>query len=137
MDTEKNISPGLKFLLELGPVALFVLSYNRPEWFSALSGQFELLSRPIFMATAVFMVAMVVALAASWLLMRTLPVMPLVTLFVVLVFGGLTLYLTWADFGETARSSGLTLSQQFKEYPELLTARRFWGTWIAWRRSGR
>lgn len=36
-------------------------------------------------------------------------------------------WLTWSDLGETARISGLTLKQQFKQYPELLTSPRFWG----------
>jgi intracellular septation protein len=39
------------------------------------------------------MAATVLALAASWLLTRTLPIMPLVSGIVVLVFGTLTLYL--------------------------------------------
>ena len=50
------------------------------------------MQRPIFLATAVFMAAMVVSLAVSWVLTRSLPVMPVVTLIVVLIFGGLTLY---------------------------------------------
>lgn len=45
--------------------------------------------------------------------------------------GALLLWLVWADLGETARSSGLTLTQQFREYPELLTAPRFWGYALA------
>src|SRR5207245_11279987 len=47
----------------------------------------------IFVATAVFMVAVVVALAASYALTRRLPIMPLVTAIIVLVFGSLTLLL--------------------------------------------
>ena len=47
----------------------------------------------IFAATAVFMVAVLVALAVSYALTRHLPVMPLVTAVVVVVFGGLTLAL--------------------------------------------
>ena len=41
--------------------------------------------------------------------------------------GVLILALTWADLGETAQGSGLSLGQQFREYPQLLTAPRFWG----------
>ena len=41
--------------------------------------------------------------------------------------GAMTLWLTWSDFGETAHKSGLTLVQQFREYPELLRSPRFWG----------
>ena len=41
---------------------------------------------------------------------------------------GMALFtLVWFDLGETAKPSGLTLSQQFKEYPELLRSPRFWG----------
>lgn len=45
--------------------------------------------------------------------------------------GSITLLVAWADQGETARSSGLTIRQQFGEYPELLRARRFWGYCLA------
>lgn len=41
--------------------------------------------------------------------------------------GVLVTWLTWADLGETSRGGGISFSQQFKEYPELLTSRRFWG----------
>lgn len=41
--------------------------------------------------------------------------------------GALCLWLVWSDLGETARTSGKTLPQQFREYPELLTSQRFWG----------
>ena len=45
------------------------------------------------MATGLFMAATAVALAASWLLTRSLPIMPLVSGVVVLIFGALTLWL--------------------------------------------
>lgn len=44
-----------------------------------------------------------------------------------LVTGALVFYLAWADLGETAGSSGLTLRQQFSEYPVLFRSLRFWG----------
>jgi intracellular septation protein len=47
----------------------------------------------IFVATAVFMVAVVLALAVSYALTRHLPAMPLITALIVLVFGSLTLLL--------------------------------------------
>lgn len=40
-------------------------------------------------------------------------------------------WLTWSDLGETARVSGLRLSEQFAQYPELLTSPRFWGYALA------
>ena len=51
------------------------------------------LGGPIFVATGLFMVATAIALVASWLLTRTLPIMPLVSGVVVLIFGALTLWL--------------------------------------------
>ena len=45
--------------------------------------------------------------------------------------GGALVWLVWRDLGETARSSGLSLGQQFREYPELLTSPRFWGYALA------
>ena len=47
------------------------------------------------------------------------------------ILGALTLWLTWADQGETAVKSGKTLRAQFAEYPELLTSPRFWGYSLA------
>jgi len=47
----------------------------------------------IFVATATFMVAVLAALAVSYALTRHLPIMPVVTAIIVVVFGGLTLAL--------------------------------------------
>ncbi len=47
------------------------------------------------------------------------------------VLGALTLWLAWADQGETACKSGKTLPQQFAEYPALLVSPRFWGYSLA------
>ncbi|MCB1333466.1 MAG: multidrug effflux MFS transporter [Roseivivax sp.] len=44
-----------------------------------------------------------------------------------LVLGMGMLWLCWRDLGETAVRSGLTLAQQFREYPELFRSPRFWG----------
>jgi intracellular septation protein len=68
----------LKMLIEIGPLAIFFVANSR--W-------------GIFTATAVFMVAIVVSLAVSYAMERKLPLMPMITAVVVLVFGGLTLLL--------------------------------------------
>jgi len=47
------------------------------------------------------------------------------------LLGALSLWLVWADLGETAVSSGKTLGQQFREYPELFLSPRFWGYSLA------
>ena len=68
----------IKMALELGPLVVFFIVNARVD---------------IFAATAWFMAAMVVSLLASWLILKKIAVMPLVTGVVVLVFGGLTLWL--------------------------------------------
>ena len=90
---EKQINPLLKFALELGPLVVFFFANSRGEW---LAGKFPALAElggPLFIATALFMVATIAALSVSWALTRTLPIMPLVSGFFVIVFGGLTLWL--------------------------------------------
>lgn len=74
----EHVNPLLKLALELGPLVVFFFANARFG---------------IFAATAAFMAAIVVALAASWLTTRRLAIMPLVTAAVVIVFGGLTLAL--------------------------------------------
>jgi len=76
--TKPQLHPLLKLAFDLGPLVLFFAANSRYG---------------IFAATATFMVAVVAALAASYALTRTLPVMPVVTAIIVLVFGGLTLIL--------------------------------------------
>lgn len=44
-----------------------------------------------------------------------------------LLLGGLVMWLTWSDLGETAPLSGRSLGQQFSEYPALFASPRFWG----------
>jgi intracellular septation protein len=76
--SKPQINPLLKLALDLGPLVLFFIA----------NGRFG-----IFGATGVFMAATVVALAAGYVLTRHVPMMPLVSAIVVLIFGGLTLYL--------------------------------------------
>ncbi len=73
-----QLNPFVKIALDLGPLILFFFANSRFG---------------IFTATATFMVAVLAALAASYVLMRRLPIMPVVTAIIVLVFGGLTLVL--------------------------------------------
>ena len=96
--TERKIHPALKLAIEIGPLVVFFLANARAEsilrWsISWAPVTFFVGKEPIYFATAVFMVAIAVSLALSLALTRKLPVMPLVTAAVVLVFGGLTLYL--------------------------------------------
>lgn len=94
-----QLNPALKLVLDLGPLVLFFLANSRPALFLPLvspilpadvaAGE----RMGIFVATAVFMVAILIALAVSYALTRHLPMMPLVTAVIVLVFGSLTLVL--------------------------------------------
>lgn len=82
------LNPILKLVLEIGPVIAFFVVFryaggDTPEM------QFE----GMMTATAVFVPLSIATLAISWFLTGTLPRMALVTAIVVLVFGGLTLWL--------------------------------------------
>ncbi|MCR4269387.1 septation protein A [Nitratireductor sp. ZSWI3] len=87
------MNPLLKLALELGPLLVFFFVNARGEWLAERVPALTALGGPIFMATGLFMAATVIALAVSWGLTRTLPIMPLVSGVVVLIFGALTLYL--------------------------------------------
>jgi intracellular septation protein len=90
---KKEINPLLKLALELGPLLVFFFANARGEWLVERFPALAAFGGPIFIATGLFMIATAVALAVSWSLTRTLPMMPLVSGVVVFVFGGLTLYL--------------------------------------------
>jgi intracellular septation protein len=89
----KAVNPVLKLALELGPLLVFFFANARGGWLIERFPALGNLGEPIFVATALFMVATAVALAASWLIMRSLPIMPLVSGVVVIIFGALTLWL--------------------------------------------
>jgi len=90
---KEGVNPALKLVLELGPLMVFFFANARGEWLAAKFPALAELGGPLFVATGLFMAATAGALAVSWLLTRTLPMMPLVSGIVVLVFGALTLYL--------------------------------------------
>lgn len=88
-----------KMALELGPlVVFFIVNTKGEDFLAAWPVLTQWFSSPIIFATAVFMVAMAISLALSWLLLRKIAVMPLVTGVVVLIFGGLTLYFQDSTF---------------------------------------
>ncbi|MCG8546732.1 MAG: septation protein A [Alphaproteobacteria bacterium] len=70
--------PWLKPLTEYGPLVAFLVVYIAVD---------------LFAATAALMATTVVAVALTLMLERRIPVMPVVTAAVVLLFGGLTLWL--------------------------------------------
>lgn len=88
----------VKLLLDLGPLVVFFTVWSMsggensainallPEALSSEHSAF-------FPATAALMVATLISLAASFAIFKKIPTMPLVTAVLVMVFGGLTLYL--------------------------------------------
>ena len=78
MAKDKQLNPILKLVLDIGPLLLFFAA-------NAKLG--------IYVATGVFMAAVLIALAVSYAMTRHVAIMPVVTAVVVLVFGGLTLVL--------------------------------------------
>ncbi len=93
-ETERReVPPLLKLALELGPLLVFFFANARGEMLIERFPILGSIGAPIFLATALFMAATVIALAISWSMTRTLPIMPLVSGIVVLVFGALTLWL--------------------------------------------
>lgn len=78
MTDKPELNPMLKLALDLGPLLVFFFANSR--W-------------GIFAATAAFMVAILIAMGVSYALTRHVPVMAIVSAVVVVVFGGLTLFL--------------------------------------------
>ena len=78
MADKKQLNPILKLVLDIGPLVLFF----------AANSKFG-----IFAATGSFMAAVLIALTVSYAMTRHIAIMPVVTAGIVLVFGGLTLFL--------------------------------------------
>ena len=77
------MSPLLKMALDLGPLLIFFAA-------NTVSG--------IFTATAVFMVAITVSIAITFAIERKISPMPALTCALVLIFGGLTLWMSNENF---------------------------------------
>lgn len=87
MNEPKRLNPFLKLALEMGPLVVFFLVNANGERFGVAD------DRRIYVATGVFIVTTVLSLGAGYVLSRKLPIMPLVSGVVVVLFGGLTLLL--------------------------------------------
>jgi intracellular septation protein len=84
-EAKKTASGGVsQILVDLGPVVIFMLTYN-------LGNRFVPAGQEIFLATGVFVVVTLLAVAYAWLVQKRLPPMLIVTAVIVTVFGGLTL----------------------------------------------
>jgi intracellular septation protein len=89
----EDVNPLLKLALELGPLLVFFFANARGAWLAERIPILADLGGPLFIATALFMLATAISLTVSKVLTGLLPIMPLVSGAVVLVFGTLTLYL--------------------------------------------
>ena len=84
----------LKLVIELGPLVVFYLGFSfgsriiEAVPFFAAHG----FTDPLYPATLLFMVAMLISLALSALLLHKVAIMPVVTAVIVVIFGGLTFY---------------------------------------------
>lgn len=83
----RHLPPLLKLALEMGPLVVFFLGNAYAERFGVHP------ESKLFVATGVFIAATAISLGVHFALLRRLPIMPLVSGVVVLVFGGLTLAL--------------------------------------------
>lgn len=84
-----------RFLLEIGPLAVFFFTYVGWDYAfpPAEPVKTGALANSLMAATAVLMVAVVVSLALSYKWDKRVPLMPLVTAVMVVIFGGLTIIL--------------------------------------------
>ncbi len=85
------MNPLLKLVLDLGPVAVYFAAYqyfqDRPvTWGGETYGA-------VVVATAVFVPAILASLAIGWAISRELPRMAVFTAAIVVLFGGLTVWL--------------------------------------------
>ena len=89
---KKKIHPLSKLALEMGPIMVFFIAYKFATAPDGASDEERQLAQLLF-ATGVFIPTILVSLVISWVLTRTLPKMAVMTAVVVVVMGGLTLWL--------------------------------------------
>jgi intracellular septation protein len=88
---EKKINPMVKLALELGPIVLFFIGYSRikDQTLTLFGTEFS----GFLVATAAFIPMMIVTTGLLWWLTGKLSRMQVVTLVLVIVFGGLSIWL--------------------------------------------
>ncbi len=92
MTEAKAPNPIVKLALEIGPIVIFFLAYRWapvPEGATKMEAQLE----QIIFATLIFIPVILASLALSWILTKHLPKMAVLTAVLVVVFGGLTIWL--------------------------------------------
>ncbi|SLN31292.1 putative intracellular septation protein A [Aquimixticola soesokkakensis] len=88
---QKHVSPGVKTALELGPILLFFVAYIalKDKTFSFAGQEYS----GFIVATAAFIPLIALSSFALWRLSGKLSAMQIMTLVLVTVFGGLSVYL--------------------------------------------
>ena len=86
----RKINPWLKIALDLGPVVAFFVAFVRLKTTTVVVGGTEY--HGFILATAIFIPLMVVSTLILWRLTGRLSVMQIMTLVLVIVFGGLSLW---------------------------------------------
>ena len=88
---ERKVHPGLKLALELGPIALFFAGYLKlkDQVFSIAGTQYD----GFIVVTALFIPLMLVTTGILWRLTGKLSKMQIATVVLVVVFGGLSVWL--------------------------------------------
>jgi len=79
----RQMNPLLRLGLDLGPLLLFFIAYSAAD---------------IFYATGALMAAVTISVGINFAIERKVAPMPLITLVLVLIFGGLTLWLANENF---------------------------------------
>ena len=82
--------PLIKLSLELGPLIVFFIANAFGKQIIETIPLFSGFDDPLYPATAFFMVAMAISLVLSWVLLKRIAIMPVVTAVVLAVFGTLT-----------------------------------------------
>lgn len=89
---KKKVHPLLKMALELGPIMIFFMSYKFATIPEGASDEERQLAQLLF-ATGVFIPTILISLVISWVMTRSLPKMAVITAVIVVIMGGLTLWL--------------------------------------------
>lgn len=137
---EKEMNPLVKTLLDLGPMVIYFAAYqyfqDRPVQIGAES------YGAIVVATAIFVPMLLISIGISWAMTKTLPRMTVFTAAIVVVFGGLTIWLNDDTFtkmrptvvyGLFAVLLGVGLWLQGRSYIEYLMGQLMPMTPLGWR----
>ncbi len=94
MSEDNKERPFSKLVLEIGPLIIFFLCYYKAPIPENIVNDIDAANLfKIIFATKIFVPAIVIALFISWLQTKQIAKMPLITAILVVVFGGLTIWL--------------------------------------------